>query len=518
MNRNTKKWVLLFVSALLLLSLLTGCFMAPEAEPETNQNINENENNGGSENSSAGTNDDKENRDQENSSDDTNDDIEPDGTENSFESMSDVEKACYLWNNEQKQYSSCTAEMEFVGQGEMQGLPFAYSGRGMLYMNKTGGKVFYYEDMVAQLNVNNGNYVQDVAMQSGYADGKMFSYQKIGDGEGEGVYSVLSDREWLDYFNERYETTNLKLSNKMANSITLTETQTGGYKVTASSFSKNGLAAMQGVYGNLASVMGGNPIDIELDFEVDANKRLKSAEICFLYESNQGEEASSLVIRAEYRDFNKTEPFAVSMSGYRNVGDLRVIERVETVINKLNAATNASLECYEACVILLDGQTMSKDEVTIEVNYSDGNGGYTFVVEDSEGNKVRYKNGKQYITQAGQPEQEQACDELSAKLYIENHYVAFAPLDSYNVANVTKNGKEYCIALEEVDLERFSPILEALSVTENEVKSAQGNVFVQVTNGKLISLDYEVLLEIDCAQGTVSVEYVKQIQSIQYTA
>ncbi len=423
--------------------------------------------------------------------------------------MTDKEKAFYLFNENLESFSSYTVDMTLSATGTMQGMPFSVTGGGKMIMIDTPTELFYYEDATEHFDIGNGTFVQDIVMKSGYVNGKMFSYQSS-DGETDGVYSTLTDAEWRAYEKEKTEDEDLILSEELVGSVTLTTTEEG-YTATFTDFTEKGLSEMDNAYGDLSSVMGDDPSDVVLTISVDAEKKPLSMTVQFLYEG--GTDAPTFVMDGIYRDVNQTKSIAVDLSGYRNVGDLRVIERAERELGKITEASAATWKSYESCVMSSGGTQVSSSDVTVNASFTDDKDGYRFSLTDSKGAKARYENGMMYSQSAGQREQSSACDEQTARSYLNDTYVDFAGLSVHQASGVTKTENGYEITLSDVDLSMFDSMLEG----GNQIDDLLGVVTVEWKEGKLAYLSYEISFELITPQGTVSVNYLKDIASIQYT-
>lgn len=475
-------WLAMTLILVLLLGVLTGCKTSPDPSGEGTSHSNTNE---------PWT--------------------ETQPPQKSFEEMTDKEKAFYLFNAAEDNCSSCTVDMTISATGVIQGMPFSMTGGGKMISIDTPTELFYYEDATEHFDIGNGTFVQDIVMKSGYVNGKMFSYQSS-DGETDGVYSTLTDAEWRAYEKEKIEDEDLILSEELVGSVTLTTTAEG-YTATFTDFTEKGLDEMNKGYGDMSSVMGDDPSDVVLTISVDAEKKPLGMTVQFLYEG--GTDAPTFVMDGIYRDVNQTKSIAVDLSGYRNVGDLRVIERAERALGKITEASAATWECYESCTIWQGETQLSFSDVTVNASFTDGKDGYRFSLTDSDGGKARYENGMMYSQSAGQKEQSASCDEQAARSYLNETYVDFAGLSVYQASSVTKTEQYDEITLADVDLSKFDAIL--VSFSEEQVRNAQGFVVVELKEGKLAYLSYQVYFEILTPQGTVSVNYLKDIASIQYT-
>lgn len=440
--------------------------------------------------------------------------VETQSPQKSFEELTEKEKAFYLFNDNLESYSSYTVDMTISATGVIQGMPFSITGGGKMISIDNPTEVFYYEDANEHIDIGNGTLVQDIVMKSGYANGKMFSYQSA-DGEQDGVYSALTDAEWRTYMAEKEEADDdLTLSDELVGSVTLTTTEEG-YTATFTDFTEKGLSEMNKGYGDMSSVMGDDPSDVVLTISVDAEKKPRSMTAQFLYEG--GTDAPTFVIDGIYRDVNQTKSIAVDLSGYRNVGDLRVIERAERAIGKIAEASAATWECYESCTVWQGETQLNVSDVTVNASFTDGKDGYRFSLTDSKGGKARYEGGLMYSQSAGQAEESAACDEQAARSYLNETYVDFAELSVHGASGVTKTENGYEITLSDVDMSEFTPILSVFSATENDVRNAQSFVAVELKDGNLAYLSYQVHFDLITPQGTVSVGYLKDIASIQYT-
>ena len=429
--------------------------------------------------------------------------------------MTDKEKAFYLFNENLESFSSYTVDMTLSAAGVMQGMPFSVTGSGKLIVIDTPTEVFYYDDAIERIDVGNGTAVQDIVVKSGYVNGKMFSYQSV-NGEADGVYSELTDSDWRAYAKEKEEDEALTLSDEMVGSVTLTVTAEG-YTATFTDFTEKGLSKMKRAYGDMSSVIGDDPSDIEITISVDAWKKPLCMTVAFLYEAETGTNAPTFVIEGVYRDVNRTAPIAVDLSGYRNVGNLRVIERAERELGKIMSASAATWECYESREIWQGATQLSASDVTVNASFTDGKDGYRFTLTDSKGGKARYENGVMYSQSAGAQEQSMTCTEQAARSYLNETYVDFAKLNVHRVFEVKPTQNDYKIILSDVDLSNFDAILSAFSATENDVRNVWGFVSVKIKDGNLAYLFYRVNFDILTSQGTISVDYVKEIVPIQYT-
>lgn len=473
-------WLAMTLILALLLGVLTGCKTSPDPSGEGTSHSNTNE---------PWT--------------------ETQPPQKSFEEMTDKEKAFYLFNAAEDNCSSCTVDMTISATGVIQGMPFSMTGGGKMISIDTPTEVFYYEDATEHFDVGNGTLVLDLVMKTGYANGKMFSYQSS-DGETDGVYSTLTDAEWRAYEKEKSEDEDLILSEELVGSVTLTTTEEG-YTATFTDFTEKGLSEMDNAYGDLSSVMGDDPSDVVLTISVDAEKKPRSMTVQFLYEG--GTDAPTFVMDGIYRDVNQTESIAVDLSGYRNVGDLRVIERTKRALGKITEASAATWEGYASCVMSSGETQVSSSDVTVNASFTDDKDGYRFSLTDSDGGKARYEGGMMYSQSAGQAEQSVSCDEQAARSYLNDTYLDFAELTVHKASGVTKTESGYEITLSDVDLSMFDSMLEG----GNQIDDLLGVVTVEWKEGKIAYLSYEISFELITPQGTVSVNYLKDIASIQYT-
>lgn len=477
MKRNN--WLAMTLILMLLLGVLTGCKASSDSSGEENSHSNTNELW-----------------------------IETTPPE---KRMTDKEKAFYLFNENLESFSSYTVDMTLSATGTMQGMPFSVTGSGKLIVIDTPTEVFYYDDAIKRIDVGNGTAVQDMVVKSGYVNGKMFSYQSV-NGEADGVYSELTDSDWRAYAKEKEEDEALTLSNEMVGNAALTVTAEG-YTATFTDFTEKGLSKIKRAYGDMSSVIGDDPSDIEITISVDAWKKPLCMTVAFLYEAETGTNAPTFVIEGVYRDVNRTAPIAVDLSGYRNVGDLRVIERAERALGKIMEASAATWKSYESCVMSSGGTQVSSSDVTVNASFTDGKDGYRFSLTDSDGGKARYENGVMYSQSAGQKEQSASCDEQAARSYLNDTYLDFAELTVHKASGVTKTESGYEITLSDVDLSMFDSMLEG----GNQIDDLLGVVTVEWKEGKLAYLSYEISFELITQQGTFSVKYLKNITSIQYT-
>lgn len=477
MKRNN--WLAMTLILMLLLGVLTGCKASSDSSGEENSHSNTNELW-----------------------------IETTPPE---KRMTDKEKAFYLFNENLESFSSYTVDMTLSATGTMQGMPFSVTGSGKLIVIDTPTEVFYYDDAIERIDVGNGTAVQDMVVKSGYVNGKMFSYQSV-NGEADGVYSELTDSDWRAYAKEKEEDEALTLSNEMVGNAALTVTAEG-YTATFTDFTEKGLSKIKRAYGDMSSVIGDDPSDIEITISVDAWKKPLCMTVAFLYEAETGTNAPTFVIEGVYRDVNRTAPIAVDLSGYRNVGDLRVIERAERALGKIMEASAATWKSYESCVMSSGGTQVSSSDVTVNASFTDGKDGYRFSLTDSDGGKARYENGVMYSQSAGQKEQSASCDEQAARSYLNDTYLDFAELTVHKASGVTKTESGYEITLSDVDLSMFDSMLEG----GNQIDDLLGVVTVEWKEGKLAYLSYEISFELITQQGTFSVKYLKNITSIQYT-
>lgn len=453
------------------------------------------------------------------------DDVDGEDLPKDFDSLSDREKAFWLWNNLEETTDSIsetlqsyTVGMTVSARGEVQGMPLVVSGGGTLRAVRTDDEVFYYEETTEHMEMGNGQYKQDVVLKSGFVDGKMFSYQST-DGEGRGVYSEIAAADWMAHMKEKNKDSVLTLSEKTVQDVTLT-TSEDGYEAKFSSFTQEGLAEVKRAYGSLESLMGTAPSDVEITIATTAEKLPLRMKICFVYDENADGDAPEMIIEGTYTDLNQTEPVSVSLDGYTKVSDLRVVERADRALDRLKKASAATFLCTEACTVYQGTREIADSSATIDISFFDDVEGYRFVVEDSLGTKIRYEKGKQYIQQQGLSMQEVACTEFAARSTIEQQYIGFAKLSAYNTAQIMEEGDgKYVVYLVDVNLDvaAFASILKALSATEKNVKNAQANVALEFEDGELKSLTYSAFFDIVVSQGTCSVTYYKDMKNISYT-
>lgn len=440
--------------------------------------------------------------------------------EKTFEEMNDKEKALYLWNRrvneDEMTKGEQMAKLSASAEGEMQGLPFVMSIVGTIQMRYDGNEFFYYEDASERVNVNNGQYTTDIVIQNGYADGKMFSYQE-NDGDGRGVYSSLSAKDYVAYLQEKTEDGKMELTAAMVGEYTLTATEEGGYEVTMSALTAEGMKTLKNTLGDLSTVMGGDLTSVEIDFAVDKALNPTVMEIHCSYEAEEGKDVPTLEMKMEFVKIDElTEWAEVSLAGYHDVGDLRVIDRLERAIKEAKGASTGSLTALESCVFAQGDRVLSENTVTEDVTFSNGKEGYRFAIEDSNDSIVSYENGKVVIKQAGQADQTQDWDKMTAKRFFENRYFVFGDFNAYRVGTAEQKGNDISISLSDVDMSIFSSLFEAAQVSESDAKNVKGTITATVTDGKLVSVRYDVSFQMSDSHTTYDVTYVKQISDVTY--
>ncbi len=436
--------------------------------------------------------------------------------------MTPEEKALFLWNgqfDDPEGLSSYTAEVTYTATGTYleQAITTTATGRQYVANLLSDTDLFCYEDLAISGTIGEG--LSEVKLNTktveGYAGGKMFSYASDDDGT-RAVSASHTAAEYKAYRKDVANDDDYELTKDHCESETFEWIATG-FRVTLSDFTDAGKAVMDESFGVLAAMLDQEYTDIELVLTCRRDLAPLTFSITYVYDPIEGEPTATYQIEGTYTDYNRTEPFAIDLTGYRDVGSLIAIETVLDRQSELVNAAQASYTYTATTAIKQNGLLPDTGSLTYAVRTENGDDGYVFSLTDSENGRVyTYENGVYTITQNGYSNTWDISDDQAKEMI--RDFVDPLAIDRYEISNASAIENGYSLVFTITDREQFESLLSSINATTDDIRSAAAVVtYKQKSDGSIESFSYSVTLSVETATAGYTITQGKTISSVDMT-
>ncbi len=441
------------------------------------------------------------------------------------------ERALYLWNGMfedseiNDMVSSLTQDMSLALHGTMQGYAISaeVTAKQLLIEGEGAIKPFAYEEgknVTTMIVDENTTYTSTTTLKSGYADGKIFEYCSNDDGAN-GVYATHSAAQW-----ETYRSIALSESS-LAPIIDAEDCENKGfefagrnYTVRFSGFTDEGIAKLCDLFSLTDMPIDQTPTDLLIEATFRRDLLPTEMKISFVFEEADGENLPSCEIVMSFKDYNKTEPITVDMSGWRDVGNMLYAQRALHRPKELKEAAVASFDYSTTISIYQNNTYVTGGTTSYEILYSNAeDGGYAFSIQSTQGGtSYSYADGIYQIIGGDNQGSYEITDERAREMM--DPFVDPMGVDILWLLRATKNEYnanmlDYTLVMKTCDDEWLAERLELLNATKDDVIAQQIYVTaVEDGAGNLTDLCYDLSVTVDSGY---SMRYIVTLENISMT-
>jgi hypothetical protein len=362
-------------------------------------------------------------------------------------------------------------------------------------------------------------------VESGYADGKMFSHQAVSNGTTSNLTSPLTGQEYLEHVNGLNSTLLADILKTAANTITCEKNDDGEWVARFTDFKDTGLERVFIYFGTSASMFKNDIEGAELTFR--ATNKLIPIEMKFeVTFAEQKGSTSQLIYVSSYGSYNSAEASAPDLTDYKEVVDLRLAEEAAAVLREVECAATISFDKSEKFYTRPDtesGRKVMFESCYYHVEQQDGEDGYTFTAElDNDGKKTLYDyaDGQLQLTVNGKADPAKKMTDAAARSRISNWFntTFFDPhcLTTSEPVEMVSHRFKY----KPVDLDLLGPKLVQIGSGVNQIRGNETSSLLSVyidDDGKMVSYTYTATIWIYLRGSAYIFHYEVTVDNIQYT-
>ena len=437
-----------------------------------------------------------------------------------FAAMSEREKALYLLHSdpiEDESVSSLVNDMTMTFSGGFLGITLA--GEALITLTAVrdeADSIFYCQEGEVTLSLSGEGESETFTLttKEGYADGKMFTYSNdTQTGRSYALWSALTGEEFLAHKKKMTSDSGLEnINTQSCASISCTETP-NGWEASFSNFSAKGLRDLADFIGELTELFEEDVEDVELKLCVDKDLMPQSMELRVIYEG--GASAPTMAALVTYSEFGTAEPYAIDLTGYRKVGDLRSIERLNKAFEEAEKQETLSFSYAAEIEAELPQGGTTDNSVKSDLSISQKSGGLTFrLLESLNGTHTTYvyENGNFKGGELNLPFTEEQARALLA------NYLRPVSLELWRVQDCYSLGaNEYRIELIHPDTAPVDALIEAYGTYDSLL--CAGELYVKLnSSGGLNRLIYDMAVFVyPTASGSPSYEIDYHVDCKNYS-
>ena len=439
------------------------------------------------------------------------------------------ERALYLWNGlfEESEISdmvsSATQNMDIILRGTMQGYTVSSdtSTKSLLIDGSGAIRPFSYAEGESTTVISDGEttHTTTTLIKSGYANGKIFAYYADENGAN-GIYASHSPAQW-----EAYQAA--ALADAALNPIIREDFCENksflfvgrNYKAEFSGFTDEGMDALCRALGMEEMPIDETPTDLLVTATFRRDLLPTEMKITLVFDEAEGDNPPACEVVMLFCDYNATEPIAVDMSGWRDVGSMLTAQRVFRQRDALREASVASFE-YECSIrIHQNGEYVTGGTTTYQGLHSNAeDGGYAFYLESPTGDlRYSYANGIYEIEGSANDDGRYGLTDEEARAFMDPFFDPMG-MERYWVRNATRYEHtadivDHTLTLKTCDSEWLADRLAMLNATEADVAyMLLTATCIEDADGNLTMLSYK--LSVTFFSG-YSLDYIVTLQNIE---
>ncbi|MBQ7788697.1 MAG: hypothetical protein IJ398_03485 [Clostridia bacterium] len=466
MKKQFFKLFILGIICVLCLSMLISCASSDPVDTDTST-----ENNEGDKNSS----------DDDNSS-----------TEGSFEEMKNADKALYILNEGGlgSNTNSLTILNYVYFSAKVNGIDVNLTSSGTIQMRhlNTLSDLIYKEELNTTITVN-GESSSQYSLTT-FDDGKMGLLQTSAD-KTHAFWSYISQNEFIDFAMPAGE---YDITKENCRDISCSTSFDGSYTATFSGFTPSGLEQFEEQLNELKRLVDFKLKDVRLVAIVDKTLKPVELSIDFTFEPIDEEITPIMRVTANYQGFNTTTDVSVDITNYTEIKDIRFLYDNIDAIAYAKYSDNLSATFASNVVLKQYGEAIANETDSTNVSVVENELGYYFVINTTSGGETLKHTYNDGVLTTVYPTGRYVKNDLStpeARLSIDS-YIDITSLNALKISSIAFDGKEYTIQLSEPDVSLCYPIIDALGMTLNDVKSAEGTLTTTIVDGAISKYVYSL--------------------------
>lgn len=432
--------------------------------------------------------------------------------------LTDAEKAYTL-------YAAAEAAMNDIDSGTQHGeitLELSLYGLEMevtmdmfsCVANLKNDNLSYYmqTDMSGTMAYSGDTSVMSAQKAEGFQNGKMFvRNEQTEDGvvtQNQKMYSLITAADFKAYMD--WASSDLAVNATTCKKALYSAGQDGGAVLTFSKFTDEALRTLDFGVGDFNAVFEDEfeLVDVIYTVYVSADSTVTKEQMNFIFDYADDADAGSycsLSAQTVYSKINTTLPYeTVSLTGYREVDDLRVVNVLDKLLNDFVNGDSGEFSMHSDVEVVLAGYT-DVSEVVQTGSFSKTNGKYGFeIMIDRDGtiSTVAYANGVLY-TKDGQTEYSESAARSVVRSGVDPAEISMSDVEDISLVTQTSTQSVYTLLLNDV-----SQAEEWAAVANGTLASATVTATLTFSGGKLTRYDYvcEAIATTAYGNMTISLE------------
>ena len=247
------------------------------------------------------------------------------------------------------------------------------------------------------------------------------------------IYTIMTKDEFLEY-----KEGNIEMDLDVYSSTTRTfEKNDNGWVFMASGFTKKSMNSFIKSIGFEEEMVGGDPIDFEIKFEVSNDFLVKTATFTFIFEE-KSKDMPRFTLVNEYSSFGNVERIPLEKVGYTEM-DVRVLDNIEESLNEIKKSTDFKFITKKTIDIEVENVKQTTTEQAT-VTFGEDRNGYFYTIETKINDLnyyIEYENGVETVTVGDDTSKAQSSDDVARATIA--YYLDPASFSKTNVRNMYKN-------------------------------------------------------------------------------
>ncbi len=424
----------------------------------------------------------------------------PSGPSNPPAVMTDAEKAYALYATATAAIlnaDSVTQDSEVSMEMMLYGMEMEVTGEAVSCIaNRKNDSLSYYSQMDISATVTYGgdsSTMNELSVE-GFQNGRMFVRNTaIQDGvttQDQKLVSFLSAADYRTYMNWLGD--NIVVTAATCGKAVYSAQQDGSAELTFSKFTKDALRVSDLGIGSLSALYGDafELVDMIYTVHISADGTLTREQMNFVLDCTEDDDSDSYCLifaESNYSKVNATLPHeAVSLTGYKEVDDLRVVGALSEMLTDFVNADAGEFSMHSDVSVVIAGYT-NATEVVQTGTFAKRNGKYGFEImvdRDGELSTVSYANGTLFAN-GEETEGSEDVARYTIRSVIDPAQITMSDVVEIESVMQTSSQSIYRLTLNDV-----SQAEEWVASVNGTLTGATVTATLTFSNGKLARYDY----------------------------